>query len=146
MKLLVKASIYVPILSSRAAFVDNIPNYDKSKGLAFVETSRFLDSAEAIQLSDESIREVQSKIVNNPDYGVSIQGVPDARKIRINYIPRNGGKAKGTRSGLRAVYVVVLQSSYVFLLDIFYKKNKLDLTATDKKRLNKIIAEIKEEQ
>ena len=134
-----------PIVSSaKAASPDDISYYDKSKGLTFFETSRFRASAETLNLSDESLFTLQSEIIKDPTIGDRVQGVPGARKVRVAYIQKgNSNKKLGQRSGLRVIYVVFFVKSAVFLLDIYYKNKKEDLSSEDKKRLNSMLFEIR---
>ncbi|MGH7830586.1 MAG: type II toxin-antitoxin system RelE/ParE family toxin [Candidatus Binatia bacterium] len=70
-----------------------------------------------------------------------IPGCGGLRKIRFRD-PRRG---KGRRGGLRIIYVYLPEQEWVFLLDIYGKDEKDDLTGQEKKVLAGLAGRVKEE-
>jgi hypothetical protein len=52
----------------------------------------------------------------------------------------------GKRGGVRVVYYFRTQAGVVYLLDIYAKNEKADLTPADKKDLRAIVSQLKEIQ
>jgi hypothetical protein len=67
-------------------------------------------------------------------------------------IPGTGGvrKARGARSGMgkrggvRAVYYFLVRADFVYMLDIYAKNEKSDLTSADKRELRAIVSMLEE--
>jgi hypothetical protein len=87
-----------------------------------VETEAFLKRARAI-MSDEERLAIVSFLAANPESGVSLGG--GLRKVRI---AREGG---GKSGGYRTIYVLGGSSMPLFLLTVFAKNEKGNLTPTE---------------
>ena len=57
---------------------------------------------------------------------------------------RDPQRGKGSRGGLRVIYLYLLKQSWVFLLDIYGKDEKDDLGREEKKVLASLASRIKE--
>jgi hypothetical protein len=53
-------------------------------------------------------------------------------------------RRKGERGGVRVIYLHVPQADWIFLLDLYGKDEKDDLSAAEKKVLRQLAAEFKE--
>ncbi len=107
--------------------------------MVFIESGNFTESI-SDYLSDEGYREFQLSLILNPVAGRVIPGCGGLRKIR--YIdPRRG---KGKRGGLRIIYLFVPEQDWIFLLDLYGKNEKDDLSRKEKKVLARLAARIKE--
>ena len=77
---------------------------------------------------------VELEIALAPDAWSVIPGTGGARKARVS----RGGKGK--RGGARIVYYVVTRRRLLFLLDMYAKGAKEDLTHADKAEIRRLVA------
>ena len=107
--------------------------------MIFIESSNFTKSI-GNYIAEEGYREFQLSLILNPSAGRVIPGCGGLRKVR--YIdPRRG---KGKRGGLRIIYFFLPEQDWIFLLDIYGKDEKDDLTREEKKVLARLATRIKE--
>lgn len=104
--------------------------------MVFVETSIF-SRALPDYLSDEDYRHLQSYLIERPDVGAIIQRSGGVRKVRW----AAGGKGKS--GGLRIIYYWMKSDDQIFLLTLYGKGEKEDLSAVELKRVVKLIEELK---
>src|SRR2546428_4218520 len=101
-----------------------------------VETSEFLRRAKECGVSDAERAEIVDFIAANPMAGDEISGTGGARKVR--FARRGEGKSGGYR-------VITFYSGLdipVFLLNIFAKNEKVNLTAKERNSLKAFLAEV----
>ncbi len=104
--------------------------------MVFVETSIF-SRALPDYLSDEGYRNLQSYLIERPDAGAIIQRSGGVRKVRW----AAGGKGKS--GGLRIIYYWMRSDDQIFLLTLYGKGDKADLSAAELKQVVKLIEELK---
>lgn len=107
--------------------------------MVFIESSSFTRSI-GDYLTDEGYREFQICLILNPGVGKVMPGCGGLRKIR--YVDPQRGKGK--RGGLRIIYLFIPERDWIFLLDIYGKDEKDDLTANEKKILAGLATRVKE--
>lgn len=107
--------------------------------MIFIESSSFTKSI-GDYLTDEGYREFQLSLILNPNAGTVMPGCGGLRKVR--YIDTRRGKGK--RGGLRIIYLFIPEQDWIFLLDIYGKDEKDDLTGEEKKVLARLTTRIKE--
>lgn len=73
-------------------------------------------------LSDDSYADLQFYLIENPDVGDVIVGSGGLRKFRWR------AKGRGKRGGLRVVYYWADSHGYIYMVTIYSKKEKDDLT------------------
>lgn len=83
--------------------------------------------------TDEEREELVDFIAANPDYGKVIPGTGGVRKIRWR------ARGSGKRGGARVIYYFRDLNMPVFLLAVYAKGEKLDLTAKEKDAMNKLV-------
>ncbi|MGY8816075.1 MAG: transcriptional regulator [Gammaproteobacteria bacterium] len=88
-------------------------------------------------MSDEEYAVFKWYLVLNPDVGDLVSGTGGVRKVR--WAPAQTGK----RGGLRIIYYYRPNLSEIWMLTIYSKTRKNDLTTRDKDALRQIIKEIK---
>lgn len=106
---------------------------------AFKETPSFTAKWQALGLTDEDLRILENILLRDPKIGNVIPGTDGLRKIRIPL------EHSGKRSGGRVIYVDIEIKECIYLLNIYAKNEKTDLTVQEKKMLNKLISVLKEE-
>jgi hypothetical protein len=101
-----------------------------------IETSVFSSSAKEIGISEDEKHSLCVFLSQNPDAGDLMPGTGGARKLRI---PLNG---KGKSKGARVVTYFAGDDIPVFLLDVYSKGAKLNLTKAECNELQKILPKI----
>ena len=107
--------------------------------MIFIE-SRAFTATIVEHLGDEDYRELQKTLALNPAAGTVMPCCGGLRKIRFRD-PRRG---KGSRGGLRIIYLHLPERSWIFLLDVYDKDEKDDLSREEKKVLASLATRIKE--
>ena len=101
--------------------------------LRFVETPVFTE--EIVQLlSDSEYFELQAALLLQPDLGELIRGTGGLRKMRWG-LPSH---ARGKRGGIRVIYYWYVSQSMIYLLMVYPKSKREDLSAPQKQMLRKI--------
>ena len=106
----------------------------------FIESSEFTEWI-GYFLSDDSYAEIQRRLMENPDSGDVMPGCGGLRKLRTTD-PKRG---KGKRGGARLIYLYVPEARHFYMLDIYGKDEKDDLTSDEKKQLRMLAFELKRE-
>lgn len=83
-------------------------------------------------LDDDNLKVLQEQILLNPHIGAVIQGTSGLRKMRFAL---NAGKS----SGLRVLYVDLVLLEEVYLISVYAKSNKSNLTTNEKSEIKKLI-------
>jgi hypothetical protein len=103
-----------------------------------VETPVFIRSAKNAGVMEEELDEIKAILSNTPNAGDEMPGTGGARKLRV------AGKGKGKSGGYRVITFYSGVDIPVFLLDIYAKGEKIDLTQDEKNTLKKILGRIVE--
>ena len=104
----------------------------------FIEVPIFTKKWKELGLTDETLRELQNILLNDPKTGDVIQGTGGLRKIRIP-MPN-----KGKSGGSRAIYVDI-ELKIIYFINVYTKNEKEDLTEEEKKAFKAIVKKLKEE-
>ncbi len=107
---------------------------------AFIETTGFTTWV-TDSLPDEVLASLQQTLMANPNAGDVMPGCGGLLKVRVSD-PKRG---KGKRGGCRVIYLYVPEAKWFFLLDIYDKDEKTDLTAPEKKELAQLADELRRE-
>jgi hypothetical protein len=99
-----------------------------------VETESYLRDAKATGLTDDERLRIADFIAANPDSGNEIRGTGGARKVRF------AGKGKGKSGGYRIITFYSGEDIPVFLLNVFAKNEKTDLSQAERNELKTILA------
>jgi hypothetical protein len=103
-----------------------------------VETPVFIRSAKNAGVTEEELDEIKAILSNTPNAGDEMPGTGGARKLRV------AGKGKGKSGGYRVITFYSGVDIPVFLLDIYAKGEKIDLSQDEKNTLKKILGRIVE--
>ncbi len=101
-----------------------------------VETPAFLADVRALGLTEAVRFEIIDWIADNPTAGDPIEGTGGARKVRF------AGKGKGKSGGYRVITFFSGTEVPVFLLNVFAKNEKTNLTAKERTVLKTVLADI----
>jgi hypothetical protein len=105
----------------------------------FIESPEFTEWVKEY-LSDEHLVSLQQELQNDPGVGVVMPGCGGLRKLRIAD-PRRG---KGKRGGARVIYLHIAEADVIYLMDIYGKGQREDLTAGQKKVLKRLADEYRD--
>lgn len=100
--------------------------------MLFIEASVFTKRLPGI-LDDASYHQFQVHLAAHPLSGDLIAGTGGLRKIRWS------GAGRGKRGGVRVIYYYVDEESQIWLLLIYAKNEKQDLSAAEKKVLKQLV-------
>lgn len=100
--------------------------------MTVVETEDFLDRARRL-LSESERAELVAYLATNPEAGKVIPGTGGARKVRWAI------SGKGKSGGARTIHYYHSDSIPVFLLDIYAKNEKANLSEADKRALKRLL-------
>lgn len=104
-----------------------------------IETPDFLRDAEDAHLTAEERARIVVSIAAFPASGTEIPGTGGARKIRF------AGRGKGKSGGYRVISFYSGPDVPVFLLNLFAKGDKVDLTKSERNELRKELAGLAED-
>lgn len=91
-----------------------------------IETDAYLSDAKRAGLSEQERMSIVEYLAKDPQAGDDIQGTGGARKIRF------AGKGKGKRGGYRVITFFSGTDIPVFLLNVFAKNERVDLTQVER--------------
>jgi len=102
--------------------------------MRFIETSVFTRAVVEL-LDDESYRSLQLALLLRPELGPSIRGSGGLRKLRWAL------EGRGKRGGVRVIYYWDEPTETFYLLYIYRKSAREDLTARQLKVLSRLVRE-----
>lgn len=103
--------------------------------MLFVETSNFTKHLRS-HLNDDDYAALQAFLSSHPDAGDVIRGSGGIRKIRW------GSKRRGKRGGIRIIHHWLVTEGYIYLLTLYGKGVKDNLTRAELATWRKIVEEI----
>ncbi len=104
----------------------------------FVEVSQFTEWIYE-HLTERDYASFQQQLMIAPDAGDVMPGCGGLRKVRTADPKRN----KGKRGGARIIYLHVPEASRFYLLDVYGKDEKDDLSPKEKKYLRQLAVNLK---
>src|ERR1039458_5416139 len=108
--------------------------------LTVIETAPYLRQAEKL-LAPWQMEEVVMMVAGDPEIGTAIAGGSGIRKFR--YASQQG---KGKRGGARVIYLAVMGKGKAWLLDIYAKNEKENLSKAEIETMAKIAKILKGEK
>jgi hypothetical protein len=106
----------------------------------FIESSGFTARLPDF-LDEDAYAALQNELLELPETGKVMPGCGGLRKMRFAD-PR---RRKGKRGGVRVIYLHVAETDWIFLLDLYGKDEKDNLSAAEKKVLRRLAEEFKKE-
>ncbi len=101
-----------------------------------VETPSYLTDAKAAGLSEREKEAVVEMISNRPEAGDEISGTGGARKVRV------AGRGKGKSGGYRVITFYSGKDMPVFLLAVYSKGEKANLSKAERSELKGVLSSI----
>lgn len=105
----------------------------------FKEVSSFTKKWKELGLTEDDLVVLEELLLKDTKIGDVIQGTGGLKKIRIPM--ENIGK----RSGARVIYIDIEIKECIYLLDVYAKNEKIDLSEKEKAMLKKLVNALKEE-
>ena len=103
--------------------------------LTFVQLSRFAARWAQLKLNDDDLRALEQMLLRDPSAGDVVAGAGGLRKVRFAPRSRHIGKSGAMRVG----YAYYRTASAIYLLAIYPKNEKANLSAAEKAEARKLI-------
>lgn len=103
-----------------------------------LETSSFASAAKDLGISEAERHQIAVMIGTNPTLGDIIPGTGGARKVRV------AAPGRGKSSGYRVITYYAADDVPVFLLDVYAKGEKINLTQAERNEVKKYLGGIAE--
>jgi hypothetical protein len=107
--------------------------------LTVIETPYYIGKAAKL-LTRDQMAEVVNAVAANPEAGDAMSGAGGIRKFRFAF-----HEGKGKSGGARIIYLAATSRGRVYLLDIFGKNEKANLTKAERNEMAKVAKAIKGE-
>ena len=95
-------------------------------------THAFIRAAEQAGMSDDEVTSLISYLAEHPTAGQPIPGTGGCRKVRV------GGRGKGKSGGYRTITFFSGDDLPLFLITVFSKGERSDLSKSERNRLHTI--------
>lgn len=105
----------------------------------FIETPEFTKAWNDLGLNDDDLRELQNRLLADPDAGDLIQETGGIRKIRVSC------KGHGKRGGARVLYVDIVPKEKIYMLNVYAKNQKEDISSQEKRVLAILVGMLRRE-
>ena len=99
----------------------------------FIQTDEFIKNWERLGLTDDDLRRLELEIMKNPQVGPVIQGTGKLRKMRFAF------EYKGKSGSSRVCYVDFLIHETVYLITVYPKNEKDNLSKAERNEIKKFI-------
>ena len=91
-------------------------------------------------MSEADRQKMEAAIVADPDRAPLLRGTGGIRKLRWT------GSGRGKRGGIRTIYFHHAGPAAIYMLTVYAKADRDDLTQADRKTLSRLVAVIKKEE
>ena len=105
----------------------------------FISLDIFSRLWEGLGLNDDDLMELQEHLNIYPETGEIIKKTGGVRKMRWAV------KNKGKRGGIRVLYIDFISYEKIYLLMVYPKSKKENITDNEKKVIRKLVEELKNE-
>ena len=99
----------------------------------FIQTDEFIKNWERLGLTDDDLRRLELEIMKNLQVGPVIQGTGKLRKMRFAF------ENKGKSGSSRVCYVDFLIHETVYLITVYSKNEKDNLSKAERNEIKKFI-------
>lgn len=105
----------------------------------FIEVSVFVRKVDSE--GRELLLQIQTELLERLESGSVIQGTGGLRKLRV----ADPGRGKGKRGGYRVIYLDIPEAERTYLLGLYGKDEKEDISPEEKKVLKTLVERLKRE-
>jgi hypothetical protein len=106
---------------------------------AVCELPAFRRTADQAGMSEDEISDLTDFLAENPKAGDEIAGTGGCRKVRV------GGRGKGKSGGYRTITFFTGESLPVFLITVFSKGDRANLSKAERNKLRQVTKAIADE-
>ena len=99
----------------------------------FIQKDEFIKNWELLGMTDDDLRRLELVIMKNPQVGPVIQGTGKLRKMRFAF------ENKGKSGSSRVCYVDFLIHETVYLITVYSKNEKDNLSKAERNEIKKFI-------
>lgn len=99
----------------------------------FIQTAEFTKNWERLGLTDDDLRRLELEILRNPKAGDVIRGTGKLRKLRFAF------EYQGKSGSARVCYVDFMTKAVVYLITIYPKNEKDNLTRAECNNIKRLI-------
>jgi len=111
---------------------------ESAPSLLFIHSPSFDRSMNGV-LTDDDLRDIQDAIRARPQSGAVIPGTSGVRKMRW------GVRGSGKSDGVRVLYLVVPQHERIYMILVYSKGQKENITETERKQIRYLADALKAE-
>lgn len=104
----------------------------------FIQTKEFTRNWEDLGFNDDDLRRLELQILSDPQIGAVMRGTGKLRKMR--FALGNSGKSGGTR----VCYVDFLTLGTIYLITVYPKSEKENLTSAERNEIRRMIDRLEE--
>lgn len=104
----------------------------------FIQTNEFTRNWDDLGFNDDDLRRLELQIMSDPQIGAVMRGTGKLRKMR--FALGNSGKSGGTR----VCYVDFLSLETIYLITVYPKSAKENLTSAERNDIKKMIDKLEE--
>jgi len=105
----------------------------------FVVLSAYARAADAL-LSEREQQVIEAHLLATPDAGAVIAGTGGVRKLRF------GVAGRGKRGGVRVIYYYRATVGRIYLITVFAKNARTDMTMSEKAELRRLTSSLDREE
>jgi hypothetical protein len=105
----------------------------------FIETPSFTKRWYALGFDDDDLAELQQYLIKNPDAGDTMVGTGGLKKIRYAF------EGRGKSGSARVCYVDFATFEKNYLIQVFSKDEKQNLSDAEKKNVKNVVQLLKKE-
>lgn len=102
--------------------------------LTFAQVSGFVAQWRALKLTDTDLFALEAALMDRPEAGDLMRGTGGVRKVRFAPPSWHMGKSGSTR----VCYIVLVESDFCYLLAIYPKNQKDNLTRSERNELRQL--------
>lgn len=99
----------------------------------FIQTNEFSRNWDELGFDDEDLRKLELELLKNPQGGSVVRGTGRLRKMRFAF------PEKGKSGSVRVCYVDFVIEEAIYLVTVYPKKEKDNLTQTERNEIKKMI-------
>lgn len=103
----------------------------------FIQTHEFSRKWDELGFNDEDLRQLELNIMKDPDKYPIMQGTGGLRKARVAI------ENKGKSGGARVCFVDFVFAKTVYLITVYPKKEKDNLSKEERNKIKKVIEALK---